>query len=421
MRIGYVSFVGLILASAGAASASSGRPAPETAPTVTVSAERAGRVSPPPSRLHPDRQIELLARQVGQMILIGFPGADPAEEWPMRVAGIIRDGRVGGVVLFAENVRSPAELRRLTAMLTASGGPRRPFIAIDQEGGKIQRLTKAKGFTRLPSARAVAQMDLAKACGLYRDTATELRELGINVNLGPVVDLDSNPRSPAIGLKGRSYGVEPGKVAAYAEEFIRAHEAAGVLTAAKHFPGHGSAVLDPHERPVDISTTWREPELEPYADLLAARSPDMIMVGHLFHPRFSDGNLPASLSRRTLTGELRRHLAFAGLIVTDDLRMGAITSRFSIETAAVKAIAAGADLIIIANQNKPDPTVVDRVIAAVVGAIAAGRISPHAIDQTEERILEARRKIAAGPHDADGCPKPGRSVAGAEKDLAKTR
>ena len=413
MRIGCVLFVGLALA-AGTALASSGRPVPDTAPTVTVSAERAGRVSLPRFRLHPDRQIELLARRIGEMILIGFPGADPAGEWPARVAGMIRDGRIGGVVLFSENIRSPGELRRLTAALAASGGSRLPFIAIDQEGGQIQRLTRAKGFTRLPSARAVARMDLAAACRLYRDTASELESLGINVNLGPVVDLNSNPKSPAIGLKGRSYGVEPGKVVAYAEEFIATHAAAGVLTAAKHFPGHGSAVLDPHQRPVDISATWREPELQPYAELLDAGAPDMIMVGHLLHPRFSDGDLPASLSRRTLTGELRIRLGFEGLIVTDDLRMGAITSRFSIEQAAEKAIAAGADLIIIANQNKPDPTIVARVIDTVVGAVAAGKIPLAAIDRTHRRILAAREKIAAGPRDlANACPEPGGAVAGA--------
>src|SRR5262249_10079498 len=137
----------------------------------------------------------------------------------------------------------------------------RPFIAVDQEGGSIQRLTKTKGFEGLPGARRVAEMEQAEAYRVYRKSADELARAGINVNLGPVVDLDVDPQSPAIGKLRRSYGSEPQKVIAYARQFIDAFAHGGILTAAKHFPGHGSAKTDPHEVSADITASWQPSEL----------------------------------------------------------------------------------------------------------------------------------------------------------------
>ncbi len=346
------------------------------------------------STLHPDRQIELTAREIGQMILIGFPGQEPGEAWPARAAAMIADGRVGGVILFGHNVRNPDQVRRLTAGLLAAGGRLPPFIAIDQEGGRIQRLSRRQGFQGLPSARFVATQSLCEAGADYRTTAAELASLHINVNLGPVVDLDINPRSPAIGLLARSYGADPATVIAYAEQFIDAHDAAGVLTVAKHFPGHGSAVLDPHKRVVDISHTWQPAELQPFRFLARQGSIAMIMVGHLIHPRFSDGDRPASLSRRAMTDELRDRLGFGGLIVTDDLGMDAISDRYSAEDAAVMAVAAGADILVFANQPSADTSLVDRIVAAVGGAVASGRVPMAAIDRSYARVLAAKQRLA---------------------------
>lgn len=351
--------------------------------------------APAPDRLHPDRRQELVARAVGRMILLGFTGAEPGDRGPAAIAAMIADGRLGGVVLFADNVRSPAQVRRLSDALTGPLAGLPPFIAIDQEGGQIQRLPRRKGFTGLPSARALAARDLAVACALYTRTATELAALGINVNLGPVVDLDLNPASPAIGRKGRAYARNPDTVVAFARAFIDAHRRLGILTSAKHFPGHGSAIGDSHDRPVDISATWQADELDPYRALIAADPPALVMVGHLDHPLFSDGDRPASLSRRTLTEALRRKLGFQGLIVTDDLGMGAVTSRWPVEEAAVMAIRAGADLVLVANREHPDPYIADRIIAAVTAAVAAGRIPASAIADADRRILAARNAIVA--------------------------
>ncbi len=344
--------------------------------------------------LHPDRAMELTAREVGQMIMIGFPGSEPGEAWPARAAAMIAEGRIGGVILFADNARNPAQVGRLTGSLAAAAGALPPFIAIDQEGGYIQRLTRRHGFQSLPSARAIARTDLCTARADYAKTATELAALGIDVNFGPVVDLNINPRNPAIGRKARSYGTDAQTVVAYAEQFIAAHDDAGVLTAAKHFPGHGSAVLDPHKRIVDITKTWQPRELTPFRVLAREQRVPMIMVGHLIHPRFSDGDRPASLSRRAITVALRKELGFDGLVVTDDLGMDAIADRYSEEAAAVMAARAGADILLFANRQTSDASRVDRVIDAVTGAVAAGRIPAATIDQSYQRILATKRALA---------------------------
>jgi beta-N-acetylhexosaminidase len=370
-----------------------------------------------PEGPHPDRQIETLSRKIGQMLLIGFVGITPDDPEATRAAGMIAAGRLGGVILFADNVVGPKQLRRLTAALRAAGGRIPPFIAVDQEGGSIQRLTRRKGFQPLPSARTMARKTPCEAETLYLRTAEELATFDINLNFGPVVDLDINPRNPAIGRLSRSYGIDPAKVVAYARAFIAAHDAAGVLTAAKHFPGHGSAVFDPHIAIVDIGEVWQPQELAPFATL--AGEVPMIMVGHLIHPRFSDGDRPTSLSRRAITDELRDRLGFEGVVVTDDLGMDAITERYRPEQAAEMAIRAGADLLIFAHAESQGAGSIERIIAAVAGAVAAGRLPVSRIEGSHTRLLAARTALAEGAadparHGASACSdarlaEPGRS------------
>ena len=193
-----------------------------------------------------------LRAMIGQMILIGFPGTKPAEEWPARVIKMIGESEIGGVILFPGNIVDLAQLKALDAALRKAGGATPPFIAVDQEGGLIQRLTPAKGFIGTPSAQKVAATDEAAAYGVYRAMARELAGVGINLNFGPVVDLAIDPNGPAIARLERSFGRDPNRVASFAHQFIDAHHDAGVLVAAKHFPGHGSAARDTHDEVVDV-------------------------------------------------------------------------------------------------------------------------------------------------------------------------
>jgi beta-N-acetylhexosaminidase len=332
---------------------------------------------------------------IGQMILIGFPGTRSQEEWPARVVRMIHDSRIGGVVLFSYNIIDPPQVKALNTALRDAGAKLVPFICVDQEGGSIQRLTKEKGFIGLPGASKISGMGLETAYTLDAEAARELADFGFNVNFGPVVDLNINPDNPAIGRLGRSYAADPQKVTAYAREFINAHTQANVLTAAKHFPGHGSAVNDPHEDIVDVSKTWKKEELAPYQNLISGGFLDMVMVGHLIEPEFSDaGNIPASLSRKAIEEQLRGKLGFNGLVITDDLDMAAIRNRYSVEEAAVKAIAAGADLLIIANHKEPDPEVANRIVAAVKRAVQDRLISREQIRQAYELIRSAKLKLS---------------------------
>jgi beta-N-acetylhexosaminidase len=339
-----------------------------------------------------------LRRMIGQMLIIGFPGTSLAEEWPARVAAMIGKGEIGGVLLLSGNISSPAQLQALTRSLHNAGKGMKPFIAIDQEGGAVQRLTRYKGFSGLPAAAIVALDDPDQAFNLYDGQAEELAAQGITVNLGPVVDLAVEPANPVISRLGRSYGTTPEAVMPFARAFIEAHRQHGLLTAAKHFPGHGSSLADPHAAMDSVTGRWSKVELEPFNMLVRERpAVPMIMVGHVVLEGFSDGDAPASLSRLAVTSILRDRLGFDGLIMTDDLDMAAVRNRYSIDDAVVKAVAAGNDLVLIANNEDPDPDLIKRATRAIASAVAEGQFPRRQIEASYRRILAAK---SSGWNDA---------------------
>jgi beta-N-acetylhexosaminidase len=336
-----------------------------------------------------------LRRMIGQMLVVGFPGATASEAWPSRAIRWVQEGKIGGVLLLGHNVSSPGQLKMLTSRLSEAGGPVRPLIAIDQEGGAVQRLTREKGFRGLASAGEIARTaDPIAAFTIYTRQADELAANGINVNLGPVVDLAVGASNPVIGGLDRTYGAAPDAVLPYANAFINAHRQKGVLIAAKHFPGHGSSAQDPHLTSVNVSNRWTSVELRPFMRLAKSDQTSMIMVGHLILDGFSDGKRPTSLSRKAVTERLRKGLGYEGLIVTDDLEMGAITDEFPIEEAFVLAVAAGNDVVVYANKRNPDPDLVNKVTGAIVLAVSSGRIPRSQIEQSYRRILSAKGSLA---------------------------
>src|SRR5680860_684536 len=227
---------------------------------------------------------ERLEAMVGQLILVGFPGDDENDEGVKAVREQLNKGTIGGVVLFPENIRRRKQVKNLIAFLRNAKSNPRPFIAVDQEGGKVQRLNPWNGFKWVPSAAKVARNpsfaspDAAER--LYGEMAAELADVGFNMNLGPVVDLNLNPRNPVIGARGRSFGADPDVVTSLAASFIKAHRAANIVTVAKHFPGHGSSAADSHKRLADVSTSWREVELEPYRRLAQDGLLDAVTVSY---------------------------------------------------------------------------------------------------------------------------------------------
>jgi beta-N-acetylhexosaminidase len=332
-----------------------------------------------------------LRRMIGQMLVIGFPGTSLAQEWPARVAAMIGNGEIGGILLLSGNISSPTQLQALTRGLDTAATGVKPLIAIDQEGGAVQRLTRYKGFSGLPAAAMVARDDPDQAFGLYDGQAEELAAQGITVNLGPVVDLAVEPANPVISRLGRSYGARPETVMPFARAFIEAHRRHGLLTAAKHFPGHGSSLADPHASVDSVTGRWSEIELEPFRLLIHERpAVPIIMVGHVVLEGFSDGDAPASLSRLAVTNILRDRLGFDGLIMTDDLDMAAVRSRYAIDDAVVRAVAAGNDLVLIANNEDPDPDLVKRATRAIAAAVEDGQIPRRQIEASYRRILAAK-------------------------------
>ncbi|HZP10525.1 glycoside hydrolase family 3 N-terminal domain-containing protein [Methyloceanibacter sp.] len=348
----------------------------------------------------PETDATKLDAMIGQMIMVGFAGTETSDAGVLSVRDEIGSGTIGGVVLYPENIRSPQQITALTAFLRNARSQPVPFIAVDQEGGKVQRLSRENGHSYFPSARDVGQNPSyatpESAFKLYAAMAKELADSGFNLNFGPVVDLNLNPANPVIAGRERSFGSDPARVISFARAFIRAHRDAGIVTVAKHFPGHGSSSADSHKGFADISMSWQEVELDPYRVLAKEGLLDAVMIGHLYHPRFSDGEmLPASLSAKAIRA-LRntQWIDFDGVVFSDDMEMGAVSQRYSIEERVIKAINAGTDIIVFSNVGSHDPDLGAKIHAIIAAAVSDGRISRLRIEQANDKIKLLKRRLA---------------------------
>ncbi|MGE0611456.1 MAG: glycoside hydrolase family 3 protein [Hyphomicrobiales bacterium] len=337
---------------------------------------------------------------IGQMLMFGFEGVSQEAAGARRIRQLAAEGKIGGVILMDRNIRSPVQAKALVGYLRGgvSGAPL--FVAVDQEGGMVQRLSARKGFTAYPTAATLARLYTpAQAEQIYRRMAAELATAGFNMNFGPVVDLNLNRANPIIGRLGRSYGADPDKVTAYARAFVEAHRAFGIATTVKHFPGHGSSWGDSHEEFIDLSKTWKDIELAPYRNLAAQGAMDMVMIGHLYHPAFSgQKRLPATLSPQAVDGWVRGKLGFSGVIVTDDMEMGAIRRYHKINAAAVMAVNSGNDIILYSNAGR-DPQFADRLIAAIRTAVEKGEIPRQRIEDSYRRIMRLKGQMQVASVD----------------------
>ncbi len=357
----------------------------------------------PDRRRFPDASELPLERRIAQMLLIGFRAMDLTDDDP--VARDLRQYGIGGVILFdydavlkcyQRDIASPEQLSALTASLRDDSSLPL-FVAIDQEGGRVSRLKESYGFPPTVSARSLGRgNDLAATRRHAGETAATLRAAGINVNFAPVVDLDVNPDNPVIGRFERSFSADPAVVVAHAREVVLAHDRRGVATCLKHFPGHGSSSADSHFGLVDVSDTWSETELEPYRVLIDEGNCRMVMTAHIYNRRL-DPVYPATLSQATVTGLLRERLGFDGVVVSDDLQMGAIRQNYPFETAIEKAILAGVDVLDICNESVYEPDVAPRTIELVARLTRQGVISEARIDRSYRRIMKLKRALANPP------------------------
>ncbi|MBM3222097.1 MAG: glycoside hydrolase family 3 protein [Candidatus Rokubacteria bacterium] len=334
---------------------------------------------------------------LGQLLLVGFDGTDAENP---ELDALICEVRAGGLLLFGRNVVDAAQVRRLTASVRARAaacGAIAPLVAMDAEGGRVMRLSPRAGYAPTLSARDLAAAnDLALTELEARRIGRMLREAGVAFNLAPVVDVGYNPANAFVVGQGRSYGANPLVVTAHARAFIRGLHAEGVLSALKHFPGHGSSFGDSHEGFVDVtSTADPDVELVPYRVLFAERVADAVMTAHVFNSRL-DRRHPATLSRATIAGLLRRELGWQGPVVSDDLRMRAITQHYELGEAAVLALEAGVDILLIGDDALPDgrsAAVVAR--AAIRAALAEGRLGPERVVEALSRVTSLKRRASS--------------------------
>jgi beta-N-acetylhexosaminidase len=338
---------------------------------------------------------ETLEQMAGQMIVVGFQGDDVEDRAVTRLREEIAAGEIGGVMYLKTNVVSLARVRAMNAAFLAAGPEGLPpFITLDQEGGAVERLTEDVGFDELPRAVQVAESrSPSQAEALYAGMAAEIASLGFTVNFGPVVDLAINPNNQVIAKFGRAFGRTAAEVVPYAEAFVRAHRGAGVLTALKHFPGHGSSTADSHEGFVDITDTWKDAELEPYREMIADGFADFVMVGHLIDTDVDASGLPSSLSPEWIEGVLRGELGYDGVVISDDLEMGAIRDHFKLAEAVVKAVEAGMDVLLFSNTADNRASLGDEVRAILVAEAEKNPAFRARIEESFARIALLKRRI----------------------------
>jgi beta-N-acetylhexosaminidase len=300
------------------------------------------------SRIDRLLQHMLMSQKVGQTLMIGFEGLSVTAE----LRDMIEHYHIGGVILFARNIASPNQVAKLTADLQAlarESGLAPLLIAIDQEGGRVARLTEQTGFVEFPSAMAVAATnDVRNAGRIAQALAVELRAVGINVDFAPVLDVNNNPSNPVIGT--RSFGCDPRRVAACGVAFIEAMQAEGVLSFGKHFPGYGDISVDPHLALPTIPHDLSHLEAMEFIPFRAAMTAHVagIMSAHAIFPALDPTpGRPATISLAVLTGLLRDTMVYKGLLVTDSLEMGALVEAgYTPPHAALAACMAGSDILL---------------------------------------------------------------------------
>ena len=337
---------------------------------------------------------------IGQMLMVGFRGTDLQEGDPFLQA--VRDLHLGGVVLFdrdvptrspLRNIVSPQQVQKLTAQLQAVAEV--PLlIAIDQEGGQIARLKARHGFSATLSQAELGRWDdQERTRSSAREVGELLASLGINLNFAPVLDLAVNPDNPIIAALERSYGAEPDRVERHARWTIEEFHRAGVLSAVKHFPGHGASKQDSHLGLPDVTHLWSETELEPFRSLISEQLPDLVMMAHLYNAQW-DATYPASLSDAVITGMLRQQLGFEGVVVSDDMKMGAIAQNYSLEESIELAVKAGVDILLFGNNSSSyDPQMAQKAVNILRDLVESGVLSRDRIQQSYQRIEDLKEKL----------------------------
>jgi len=342
---------------------------------------------------------EQLLEKIGQMLIVGFQGSEISENSP--IVQEMKKVNLGGIILFdydvpskspLRNIVSPEQTKQLTTDLQKYASTPL-FIAIDAEGGYVNRLKVKYGFKEIPSAQTMGNSTPENTKQIAINLTNQFVDLGINTNFAPVVDVNVNPTNPVIGALERSFSNNPEEVFQHALGFIEGHHQNNIITAIKHFPGHGSSQDDSHKGLADVTETYQAEELIPYQELIQAGVVDMVMTAHIMN-RKVDPDYPATLSQFFIKDVLRDKLKFDGVVVSDDMQMGAITEYFGFADSIILAINAGCDMLVISNNSSTyDETAPHKAQEIIFNAVKDGKIIVNRIVEASDRIAQLKKKF----------------------------
>jgi beta-N-acetylhexosaminidase len=325
--------------------------------------------------------LDAARKALGQLFIIGFSGFELSDE----TSSFISQANIGGVILFAHNYESPAQVAELVNEIQGCRQGLPLFVSVDHEGGKVQRFKK--GFTKIPEASVIGAARSPKLTfEISEMIAKELKAVGINVNFCPVADIHTNPKNPVIGA--RAYGSDEDTVSKMVTAMVRGHLLQGVQPVVKHFPGHGDTTVDSHFALPKIDTTlevMREREFKPFVRAFKSHC-SMVMSAHIVCTKI-DPKVPATLSPKILREILRKELRYNRVIISDDMEMKAITDHFGAEDAPRLAIEAGCDLLCYRTEAASR-----HAYEAVLKALESGKLNPTLVLEAEARVQTLKKE-----------------------------
>ena len=334
--------------------------------------------------------------KIANLVMIGFKGTEISDS--STIYDDIKNKNLGGVILYEKdankddvNIINKEQVTKLCANLKNIN--KKILIAVDEEGGYVSRLNQNRGYDRTSTAKEIANLKSYNKTRMWSKIISDkLSKANINFNLAPVVDLDINETSEALGKPERMFSKDPNEVAIQASIFLSEHRKKNILTSLKHFPGYGSASIDPHKDITDVTDTWDKSELLPYKILMRSNLVDTIMTAHIMNENL-DKDYPATLSKKIIDGILRKELGYNGVVISDDLLMGAIIKKYSFDNAIVLALNAGVDILLFSKEFYEDKPVLDEVIRIVKENVENGTIPRKRIDEAFYRVAKLKSKL----------------------------
>jgi beta-N-acetylhexosaminidase len=338
-------------------------------------------------------QTDSLDIKIGQMIIFGFYGTSINKKDPVYIA--VKEGKVGSILLYRRNISSTNTTEKLQQLISSfqAVAPIPLFVSIDQEGGLVNRFDSLPDFPSMPSAFFLGRKNDAESTFYYSSNiAKTVSTMGINLNYAPVLDV-YNPNCPVIGKRNRSFSANSNTIVKHAEQVILAHNNLKVHTMVKHFPGHGNSLSDSHFGIADVTKTWKPEELEPYRQLIKKGLVEAVMTAHIVNGKLDGSKLPATLSKKIITGVLRDSLHFNGPVFSDDMMMQAISSHYGLEESIRLALGAGVDVLMFSNNITGVATYSPNNIHKIIKSLVIkGKISLGQINQSYLRIMKMKNK-----------------------------